>query len=212
MRRTIVPTIARDGTKRIDFIMVDNLNGKFRGYTLHQKGNYYHYIEIPKSFAFEVNEVILNHLELYANVIDYERSSEHHGMTQRKRDVVGSTLRVIGFRIGRTVKDDLYILETNRLDRVMLTFYRSDLTFIFPTVYNKEIKIKDSNNILVGDTVVAIKSDKHRTFKKGDLFIVKDLKDDIDTSEIYGDSIIIAASKDKEIVSYTKYFRKKKNV
>ena len=203
-RRDNIPVILQNEKKTLMGIITNFERNSFSGYFF--KNGIYVKQTFPKDTQFVIDRNIFREVELFAKIVSYKKSAQVFGMEQRKADFLNAVLRVINYSTNRKIDDDHYSLQTNRRDGAILEFLRSDLEFIYPTLYDDDNI--NTNRIKKGSDVVAIRDDKCMLFRKGDSFKVIDVSLNDDK---YGNNVLILRNGMKEIISYTKYFKLRKD-
>ena len=199
--RINIPISIRDGMKSKYIIVIEITKDKLIGYE-NINGKYI-YTEIPKGLKHEVDDRAFIANELHAKIMSVESSITMFGMAQRVNDFDGSILRVVQYQRAKRIEEDVFTLQTLRQDSVRLPFLRKDLRFIYPTVYQQ---IPEEYSFKPKDKVIAIKQDECKTFQKGEEFTVVDI---ISLESEFREPSLILKNKEREIITYTKYFKKK---
>lgn len=202
-KRINIPVVIRDGMSSVKMILTGYEKSMAIGYKLTKTGMYVK-VSYPKVSKIEVNPGLFNLLELYAKIVSMEKSIVMFGMRQRMEDFDGAILRVVNYTPGRKIDDDNYILQTGRGDGATLSFVRSDLEFIYPTIFSYE---KDVDKIVPNEKVVAIKTDECKIFSKGDIFVVKEV---LPAEAAFGETTLVLKKDSGEFIAYAKYFKKSK--
>lgn len=149
----------------------------------------------------ERNAEVFSEFLLYAKIISIGNSIAYFEGAQRRRDILGSVLRVINYE--RLDNSNISLsLQTDRRDGTVIKMLTSDVSFIFPTIQNRKRNLKKI--IKVGDIIIAVKDSPDKMFKKDDKFDVVKLQPHEMMPSL---NLLHLSNKEKNVVTYSKYFK-----
>ena len=151
-----------------------------------------------------VNRSAYNALDISVKVIDIDASNTEFGMSQRRNDFKFSVLRIVDYFNSERNRLQSLILLTGREDSVTISMLFSEVKFVYPIISGMQTDL-NGKRLKSKDKVVAIKNDNCNLFKKGDIFIVKNVVKDNFFAEL--DVITFNEKNKKEIISYAKNFK-----